>query len=322
MQPAAAFTIASGAKAHELAQHAARTFLRQHPDIPFHIIDEDGFTYLARQPKYSHIGELVSLRCLAGWLLSLEYQRVIHLDADTTILGRVDALLPTDYAGTLLTRDISAYDMRAPDLPRINAGVLSACGTGFWIEWTRRIYSLLLPPAATNFADQLTLRELHAAGSLDTRLLDEPAGGAYLNLSIREAPGPWSFDGSTLKKGGVPCHLYHAAGEREGTHEAPPEVREAVAVARSQAGDAPAPLDIRTLWESRQAAFTKDVESLLRSLPLTTLAGRFPDAYREAGGFLRCDCPAGWDKVRRLPPDSPYTRRYLKETGAFVYIER
>src|SRR5277367_2506363 len=110
--PVAAFTVVWGKEAIEEAKTCEASFRHWHPEIPFLCIDESGYRLLSGGNPPSWPGEVVSMRSLAGWYLSQRVERLIYLDSDLFVLGRLERLLrPEAETPTAWTSDLSDYTM-------------------------------------------------------------------------------------------------------------------------------------------------------------------------------------------------------------------
>ncbi len=315
-QPLAAFTIALGEKAKQQASVAFSTFKKHHSEIPIFLVDESNYRFFAGSVTPSHLGELVSIRVLVGWFLSLHFERVIHLDADVIVFGTLDRLLHFEKPA-VMTNDLSTYTMRNPDLPRINAGVLAAQTTDFWIEWTRVVYSTLLPLNTTNFFDQFALRCLVKQQPENFEIIDEKGSHLFYNVSVREQQGEWRFKDNQFFKGDSEIRLYHRAGERELQSTLPTAlqnfIEKEMAENHLEALQADWSLFSSTHWESFKTA----VSDLLSSLPFL-LEERFKELYQESKNLYRTDMPLFWDRLRPVEK-SGFARTLQKNPPAFIY---
>lgn len=318
-----AFCVALGGEAQAQAEECRKTFRHFHPDIPFFIIDDAAYRLLAQQDRPSWTGEIIAVRSLAGWFLSLCYPRVISLDADLFVLGPLDDLIafPQEVA---LTHDYSTYEMNAPELPIINSGVLAAQGSAFWHAWSWAQFAYVLPYVNEFMTfDQLTLRLLAASGKCDCRLLPEYERKRFYNVAIRQQPGEWREEPESgrIFKGESLALIYHQAGEAErGVGALPLPVRHRVrSILKEELSDivSDGP-DIEVLWNEKKALYLSLVEMLFRNLPLQKLEGFYDKLYRDYPGIYQTAAPLYWER-KRFFAASGFTRFLDPKTNALLY---
>ena len=225
--PLLAFTVACGDEARAQAEGCEASFRHFHPDIPFLRIGEEEYQFLAGGNPPAWPGEVVSMRSLAGWFLSRHVTRLIYLDSDLWVLGRLDGLMD-DSIPTAWTRDCAAYTMGVPDCPRLNSGVLASSDPMFWPLWTAPQYGCLVPALPKFYLNQLALRLMVKASAVRGRIIDGPAGAPFYNVSINEQPGEWHIENGAAFKGVERALIYHQAGEETRGIDAAPAAAAAV----------------------------------------------------------------------------------------------
>jgi len=318
MEPIGAFTIAIGPAAAELARGCRATFKAFHPEIPFHVIDEEAYLWFARQDRVANPGEIMSMRTLIGHLLSRRYRRLIYLDADTIVFGRLDALVDST-APLTVTRDL---ETPFPGALPINAGVLAASGTEVWRIWMTEIYSRLILIVG-NFLDQYALRELCREGRVGFEWVPERERRVFYNFSVAEWEGEWSGEDGVLRRGDAVVKIWHFAGKwaNKGWQHLPPAAARLAEEHRERGmalDRAEAESDALNRWlGAREAEFLAETEAFFRALPT-----RIDDVVDPAIGFLPGyyigDAPAAWDQFRNLA-GTGIERRLLGSPRCYLY---
>ncbi len=300
--PVIAFTVALGEGAQAEARQCEATFRHWHPEIPFVCIDDDSAQLLSGGKAPAWGGELLALRALAGWFLSGQARRVVYLDADVFVMGRLEGLLDSDE--TTLTADWSTFTMRVPDAPRINNGVLASSAPAFWQAWTAALFTHLAPAVEQSDFDQLTLRLLVMAGAVLARVIDGQPGSPYYNVSIHEIAGEWRVDNGATYKGAERVLVYHQAGLKErGIAAAPEGLRAQLAEMmreRLENGPRAAGPDFEVWWHRAGEGFSRSVKEQFAQWPIATLESVVPDVYARSPGAYRTLAPLAYDRGRRL----------------------
>jgi hypothetical protein len=315
--PLLAFTVACGDTARAEARGCEASFRRFHPDIPFLCIGEEDYQLLAGGNPPAWPGEIVSMRSLAGWFLSRHVKRLIYLDSDLWVLGRLEKLIDDTFP-TAWTRDCAAYTMGVPDCPRINSGVLASSDPAFWPLWTAPQYGCLVPALPKFYFNQLALRLIVKAGALRGQIIDGQAGAPFYNVSINEQPGEWRVENGAAFKGAERALVYHQAGEeKRGIEAAPaalqPFLREICAT------QAPGPaIDFAALWQQDGEAFTKLLKELIPRWPTMTLNTVLAGQYAKTPGFYRSVAPAVWDRYRPIK-GTHWQRFWHQEWHSYIY---
>jgi len=322
----AAFTIAYGKEAVASARLLRATFKAVHPDVPFFLLDGAFWPFLARQPRPATVGEIVSLRTLAGYFLAQQFERVVYFDADVLLLAPVPRLLEqrAGEAPVLLTRDKKGFDYSLPGHPLVNAGVLASSLPGFWLTWAMTVYGTATRLAG-NFFDQFALRFLAHQQAFPHLLL--PDEEDYHNIGYLDlADAPWRREGEEVFRGDRRVRVWHWAGyaKKPSTAQLPPPVRE-VALARlaraQQMGLPDYEAENRPLLDAvadpaRTAPFHAFLEKEFREAFFQCLDGlSFPMPTPE--GLFGCDAPAGWEALRAVPEG--LHRRLLPNAPRYLY---
>lgn len=312
-----AFTIALGDAAREGARLTRRTFQAVHPDIPFFIIEGDFYRFFAQQETAGHAGEIVALRTLVGYFLALAFDRVVYLDSDVLVISPLPRLVEGSDPVTL-TNDLrqSTYGVSTP---LINAGVLAASSAPFWGDWMLSLYAYLLP-ISEHFFDQFILRVLCENRAFPYVLLPEREEKDYYNLTYREEPGEWRWDGGALHKGEGRVRLWHWAGHRgkPTLAELPPPVRAAVEArlaAPSSDGMAEEGL-LKDVIRRNGEPFLKMVVAEFQKLESVCFEGEVSPPSPHPG-IYGTDAPESWDGLR--PPPPGFHRRLLPRANRYLY---
>jgi hypothetical protein len=323
--PVAAFTVACGAAARTEAALCEASFRHWHPEIPFLCIEEEDYRLLSggRAPAWS--GEIVSMRSLAGWFLSRHVERVVYLDSDLFVLGRLEKLVGRDAGpGTTWTSDRSVYTMGVPDCPRLNSGVLASSDPAFWPAWTAAQYSCLLPALNDFYFNQLSLRLLAQAGAVRGEIIDGRPGAPFYNVSISEQPGNWCVEkNGAVFKGAERALVYHQAGEPTRGIEATPEalrahLREITGGEDGTTNPAMPTIDLAACWREDGEAFAATIKEHVARWPILTLDVVLAEAYARTAGNYRSVAPSTWDKFRTMD-GTGWKRFWHRDWQAYVY---
>lgn len=325
-RPAVAFTIARGRHAVSAARLLRATFEAAHPDVPFFLIEDEAYAFFARQREVAHVAEIVSLRTMIGYFLSLHFPRVIYLDADVLVLDRLERLLDWPApAEAVVTRDVASYDY-GMDAPLINAGVLAASSSRFWKTWMTAIYSCLIP-VGPNFFDQFSLRLLARTGAIPLHFLPEREERDFYNIAYRDHPGDWALDDDPadphVRKGDARVRLWHWAGDTSKTSlDALPEPVRRAAMARVEQSKGRTSYEeenrlLRLLLDTAGSTFGEMMEREFAALETVAVDGfTFRDRTPPPGLYVS-DAPAAWDA--RRPPVPGLHRRLLSHAPRYVY---
>jgi len=317
--PVVAFTVAVGETSQSEARLCEASFRHWHPDIPFLCIDDELYRLISggRPPAWS--GEIVSIRSMAGWLLSRHAQRVIQLDGDLFVLGRLEGLLDTNE--TIFTADLNNFTMRVPEAPLINDGVLASSDPALWQAWTSAQFGYLVPALKQYYFDQLSLRLLVMAGALQGRILDGRPGLPYYNISIDQQPGEWRVDQGVVYKGTEKTLIYHQAGHPErGISGAPPELRAHLEeLTRDVPSEKPDAL-VRDLMADGESFSAMIKEQLIR-WPIATLEDLLPDVYASTPGYYRSVAPVAYDRLRKME-GTGWDRSWNRDWQAYLYFKK
>ncbi len=327
-RPAVAFTIAYGRHAVAAARLLRATFAAAHPDIPFLLVEDGVYSLFARQKAVAHVAEIVSLRTMIGYFLSLHFPRVIYLDADVLVLDRLERLLDWDApAEAVFTRDVAAFDYGfGPDVPVLNAGVLAASSPRFWRTWMTMVYSCVVPVAG-NFFDQFALRLLARNGAVPTLVLPEEAERDFYNIGYRDHPGDWAIAGGPadphVRKGDARVRLWHWAGDtsKVSLDMLPEPVRRA-ALARIEQGKghtnyADENRLLRLLFDAHGEPFQRMIEAEFAALGTLVMDGITFRNRVAPPGLFSSEAPAAWDALR--PPLPGLHRRLLARAPRYLY---
>ena len=321
--PVAAFTVACGDSARAEAALGEASFRRWHPDIPFLRIDEDGYRLLSggRAPAWS--GEIVSMRSLAGWFLSRRVQRLLYLDSDLFVLGRLEGLLDRGAEPvTAWTSDWTIYTMGVPDCPRLNSGVLASSDPVFWQTWTAAQYGCLLPALDHFYFNQLSLRLLAQAGAVRGQVIDGRPGVPFYNVSIGEQPGDWRVENGAVYKGAERALIYHQAGEPKRGIDAAPEALQAHLREITGGGGSAPPngptIDLAAWWREDGEAFAATIREQFPLWPTMTLETLLPEPYARTPGNFRTVAPPAWDRFRPIE-GTGWRRFWHRDWQAYLY---
>jgi hypothetical protein len=316
--PVAAFTVACGEAARAEARACEASFRRWHPDVPFLCIGEDEYRLLSGGHAPAWTGEIVSFRSLAGWFLSRHVKRLVYLDTDLWVLGRLEKLVDDDSVPTAWTRDWAVYTMGVPDCPRINSGVLASSDPHFWPFWTGPQYGCLVPALPKFYFNQLSLRLVVKAAAVRGQIIDGQAGAPFYNVSIGEQPGEWHVENNAAFKGAERALIFHQAGEeKRGIEFAPAELRPFLQELSSGETRGPT-LDLAALWKKDGAAFSELLQLAFSRWPTITLDQILAEQYARTPGLYRTVAPAAWDKFRRID-GTRFRRFWNQQWQAYVY---
>jgi len=311
----AAFTVAYGESARREARDCEASFRHWHPDIPFLCLDEKAYHQLSGKHPPAWLSEIVSMRSLAGWFLSRRVKRLIYLDSDIFVLGRLDALI--DPAGTSWTADIDEFTMGVPECPRINSGVLASSEPSFWQAWTAAQFGCLMPAVTHFFFDQLSLRLLAHGGAIRGKMIDGQPGSPFYNIAIRERPGEWRVENDVVYKGNERAVIFHQAGEQQRGIAAAPEALRAH-LSKITTGDHGPAIDFNAWWDADGAAFSANLQQSIPQWPTITLEALLADVYARTSGQYRTVAPAAWDRYRKLD-GTPWKRVWNHDWQAYLY---
>jgi hypothetical protein len=245
-------------------------------------------------------------------------KRVVYLDADLWVLGRLEKLVDDDSVPTAWTRDWAVFTMGVPDCPRINSGVLASSDPTFWPFWTGPQYGCLVPALANFYFDQLSLRLVVKANAVRGQIIDGQAGSPFYNISIGEQPGEWRVENNAAFKGAERALIFHQAGEEtRGIASAPAELRPFLHELSS--GDVRGPtLDLAELWKKDGLAFSELLQLAFSRWPTMTLDHILGPQYARSPGLFRTVAPSEWDHYRRLD-GSGFRRIWNPQWQAYVY---
>jgi len=318
--PAIAFTIALGDGAREEARLCVASFRHWHPEIPFLIIDEKLYDLLGGGQAPASLGEIMAMRALAGWFLARHAARLIYVDADLFILGRLDGLLDPG-AGTLWTADWSVFTMGVPEAPRVNSGVLATSDPAFWQAWTAAQFGYLVPAQERVYFDQITLRLLIMAGAVKGRVIDGHPGAPYYNVSIGEQPGEWRVDNNAVYKGAERALVYHLAGQKvRGIAGTPPALHPFLEQITSGPPIGSPNADLTAWWAADGAAFTTTALEQFTQWPIGTLENVVPEVYAATPGYYRTVAPLLYDRQRKIE-GTGWERMFKREWQAYIYYK-
>lgn len=315
--PVLAFTVACGEAATAEARACEASFRLFHPEIPFLRIGEDDYKLLAGGHPPAWPGEIVSMRSLAGWFLSRHVQRLIYLDSDLWVLGRLEKLVDSAIS-TAWTRDWAVYTMGVPDCPRINSGVLASSDEVFWRTWTAPQYGCLVPALPKFYFNQLSLRLIVKANAVRGQVIDGQSGAPFYNVSIGEQPGDWRVDNGAVFKGAERALIYHQAGEeRRGIDAAPEALRPFLREISRGAATGPT-FDFPALWSKAGEVFSDLIRHSFPLWPTLTLDTVLAAQYAKTPGFYRSVAPAAWDKYRKIQ-GTRWRRFWNEEWKSYIY---
>ena len=316
--PVAAFTIACGPAAREEAGRCEASFRRWHPEIPFLCISEDEYRLFSGGRPPAWPGEIASMRSLAGWFLSRHVKRLVYLDSDLWVLGRLEKLVDDDSLPTAWTRDWATYTMGVPDCPRINSGVLASSDPNFWPLWTAPQYSCLVPAVPKFYFNQLSLRLVVKSHAVRGQIIDGQSGAPFYNVSIGEQPGDWRVEDDTVFKGAERALIYHQAGEEKRGIDFAPEALRPFLREISE-GDAKEPtLNLAELWQKDGPDFTELIRLGFARWPILTLDHILSEQYAKTPGFFRSVAPSAWDRFRKLD-ETEWRRFWNAEWQSYIY---
>lgn len=316
--PVAAFTVACGEAAQAEARACEASFRRWHPDVPFLCIGEDEYRILSGGNGPAWVGEIISFRSLAGWFLSRHVHRLVYLDTDLWVLGRLEKLIDDTSIATAWTRDWAAYTMGVPDCPRINSGVLASSDPQFWPFWTGPQYGCLVPALPKFYFNQLSLRLVVKANAVRGQIIDGPPGAPFYNVSIGEQPGEWRVENNAVFKGSERALVYHQAGEEKRGIEAAPVALQPFLNDLSSGTASGPTLDLAALWKQDGPAFTELLQLAFSRWPTLTLDHILAPQYARTAGLFRTVAPSAWDRYRRLE-GTDFHRTWNPKWQAYVY---
>jgi hypothetical protein len=311
-------TVACGEAARQEARACEASFRRWHPDIPFLCIGEEEYPVLIGGNPPGWTGEIVSFRSLAGWFLSRHVKRLVYLDTDLWVLGRLEKLVDDTSVPTAWTRDWAVYTMGVPDCPRINSGVLASSDPNFWAFWTGPQYGCLVPALPKFYFNQLSLRLVVKAHAARGQIIDGQAGAPFYNVSIGEHPGEWRVDHHVAFKGAERALIFHQAGEEKRGIAAAPEGLRAFLAELSATEICGPTLDLAALWAKDGPAFTELMQVAFAHWPTLTLDHILKEQYARTPGLFRSVAPAGWDRYRQLERTG-FRRVWNQPWQAYVY---
>jgi len=315
--PLLAFTVACGDAARAEARGCEASFRRFHPDIPFLCIGEEEYRLLAGGNPPAWPGEIVSMRSLAGWFLSRHVERLIYLDSDLWVLGRLEKLID-DAIPTVWTRDWAVYTMGVPDCPRINSGVLASSDPAFWPMWTAPQYGCLVPALPKFYFNQLSLRLIVKASVVRGQIIDGQAGAPFYNVSIGEQPGDWRVENGAAFKGAAHALVFHQAGEdKRGIEAAPPALQPLLREVSDETPAGPT-FDFISTWNQDGPAFSEILRLAFARWPTMILEDVLAAQYAKTPGFYRSVAPAAWDEYRQIK-GTRWRRFWNKEWQSYVY---
>jgi len=322
--PVAVFTVVWGKDASNEAKTCEASFCHWHPEIPFLCINESEYRLLSGGNPPSWPGEIVSMRSLAGWFLSRRVERLVYLDSDLFVLGRLDQLLqPDPKASTSWTSDYAVYTMGVPECPRINSGVLASSDTFFWQTWTAAQYGCLLPAVDRFYFNQLCLRILVQAGAVRGQIIDGQPGTPYYNVSIGEQPGEWQVRNGEVYKGAERALVYHQAGEeKRGIAAAPAPLQSWLEEITKPGNGSNGPrIDFESWWREDGEAFSSLIKERFQQWPTETLNVILAQAYARTPGKYRTAAPLAWDRSRSLE-QTQWRRFWNPQWQAYLYCEK
>jgi hypothetical protein len=321
--PVAVFTVVWGKDAANEAKTCEASFRHWHPDIPFLCIGESDYLLLSGGNPPSWPGEVVSMRSLAGWFLSRRVERLVYLDSDLFVLGRLDRMLKADAGvGTSWTSDYAVYTMGVPECPRINSGVLASSDPFFWQTWTAAQYGCLLPAVDRFYFNQLCLRILVQAGAVQGRIIDGKPGAPYYNVSIGEQPGEWQVKNGEVFKGTERALIYHQAGQEKRGIAAAPEAMQPwlEEITKSGNGSDGPGIDFASWWREDGDAFSALLRERFQQWPTIILDAILDQAYARTPGKFRTVAPIKWDRFRSMEQTS-WRRFWNPQWQAYLYSQ-
>jgi hypothetical protein len=316
--PVAAFTVVWGKNSTEEARTCAASFRHWHPEIPFLCLGESEYRLLSGGNPPAWLGEIYGMRSLAGWFLSRRVKRLIYLDSDIFVLGRLERLLAPEV--TAWTSDYSGFTMGVPEAPRINSGALASSDPAFWSTWTAAQYGCLLPAVDRFYFDQLCLRLLVQAGAVRGELIDGRPGSPYYNVAIVDQPGGWQMRNGEVYKGAERALIYHQAGhEKRGVAAAPVPLQAWLEeITREDSGVSP--INFAEWWHEDGEAFSAALKEHIARWPTVTLETVLAEAYAHTPGKFRTVSPSAWDRQRSLA-GTPWRRIWNPQWQAYLYYE-
>lgn len=170
---AIAFTIADSPLTYRLAKRVETSFKRFHPDIEFRIIDPKDekqlFGYV--KPAAQAIPSFAIRPKLCKLLLE-NYERVIYIDADCVVAGRLNEFLDGSY-DVAVTMNIDFGEQNY-----YNAGVSAVRNIQFCEEWTQLMYK---PDSGKS--NQVYFNQLTNTGRYDVKVVDKE--NVYYNETSR-----------------------------------------------------------------------------------------------------------------------------------------
>ncbi len=320
MQKAAcvAFTVAFGPVYPQMAESTRNSFHAFHPEIPFLIFTEEEYRDLISETPAPWKGEVISLRILIGWFLSLSYQNVIYLDADMIVLGPLDAMKP-EKLQTVLTSD--ACDIAGATIPgmsRVTSSFAYSSGTAFWKIWAWMNYSYLFPTIDYACIDQISLRLLEMDPENRCKIYPEKESKTYYNTCVFECEGEWRVKDEKVFKGDVRAMIYHsAASPHRGIGSLPLEIRPFAEKLIQRGLEKPTYLDFKALCELKRDAFHDQVFDLFKAMPTLPLEEPFNFINPKNPFEWACVAPQFFDQHRA--PSTIFKRRLDPKMGVFLY---
>ena len=197
-----------------------------HPEVPFYVFDSKAI----EDVKAKHNVGWDTLIAPICQQLAHKFDLVVHFDADSCIVGKLDEILAGDYdvAGVRNNNDRdcagafgSGYSM--PNVPAdkyLNAGLVAATVSGFWWDWATSNNCIA---HEHYFAEQDVYNKLiYTPGLYKFKLLDPKQKPVYYGIASHDGPGShyasWSraelIDGKLMLNAKQLKVLHQAGGHR------------------------------------------------------------------------------------------------------------
>ena len=313
-----AFTVAFGPVYPQIAESCRSSFHAWHPEVPFLIFSEQEYRELISEGGPQWKGEIISLRIIIGWFLSLFYEKVLYLDADMIILGPLEEMIP-ESGKTVLTSDVcDIAGATIPGMSKVTSSFIFASGAAFWKIWAWTNYSYLFPIIDYAFIDQLSLRFVEMDSKNQCSIFPEGERHCYYNTSLLVVEGEWRVEGDKVYKGGARGMIYHsAASKHRGVGSLPEEVRPFAESLIERGKEPGLGVDFKSFCAMKKQRFHDQVFTLFREMPTLWLEEPFNFVHAENPFEWACVAPAFFDQVR--PSSRHFNRRLDPKLGVFVY---
>ena len=185
-----------------------RTAKYFHPDIPFYVFGNYELNLLNN--KYGGCLHWCNLNPVISLEVAKLHKKVIHFDADSIVLGRLDELLEfkedvavirnnNDFdTASKFSDDAVTYNNSPPEL-YVNAGLIGSNNTSFWLEWIRQNN---LYERTTLHNEQRVLNKIVQENLFSTTYLDSKDKKVHYGISsLYGENGYWESAKDIILKG-------------------------------------------------------------------------------------------------------------------------